>query len=191
MMRKPGIINRIIQRILPIRNPRMVHKIRNHRNQLIVGTRISSHSFIDYPETLTIGERVYIGHFNVIEASHGITIEEGVQITTHCVITSHSSHQSIRLYGENYAGNEMIGYVKGPIHIGKYSFIGPHSTIMPGTTIGMGCLVQGYSYVKGDFPDFSIIGGNPAIILGDTRTLDEPYLNAHPEIKSNYEAWTS
>ena len=169
----------------------MNHRIRDTKGSMVKGTRISSHTFIDHPEHLTLGRMVYIGHFNVIEASHGIEIEEGSQITTHCVLTTHSSHRSMRIYGPSYAGSEMLGYVTGSIHVGKYSFIGPHSTLMPGTKLGKGTLVQAYSYVKGDFPDFAVIGGNPAKIIGDTRELDEPFLLQHPELKSHYESWTS
>jgi acetyltransferase-like isoleucine patch superfamily enzyme len=97
----------------------------------------------------------------------------------------------MRLYGPSYAGKEMIGYVKGAIHIGKYSFIGPHCTLMPGTKLGKGTLVQAYSYLKGEFPDYSIIGGNPAKIIGDTREVDQKFLIQHPELKPNYEFWTS
>ena len=65
--------------------------------------------------------------------------------------------------------DDLIGYIQGKVNIGKYTFIGPHSTIMPNTTIGKGCIVSAYSYVKGNYPDFSIISGNPAKIVGDTR----------------------
>jgi acetyltransferase-like isoleucine patch superfamily enzyme len=57
--------------------------------------------------------------------------------------------------------------------------------------MGKGCLVQAYSYVKGEFPDFAIIGGNPAVVVGDTRELDQRFLNDHPELKATYESWTS
>jgi acetyltransferase-like isoleucine patch superfamily enzyme len=60
---------------------------------------------------------------------------------------------------------------------------------MPNTTIGKGCIVNAYSYVKGDFPDFSIIAGNPAKIIGDTRTLDAQYLEDYPELKELYYEW--
>jgi acetyltransferase-like isoleucine patch superfamily enzyme len=169
----------------------MCYGFRDAKGKRIQGTRISSHAFIDPPEHLELGEMVYIGRFNVLEASHGITIEEGTQITTHCVITSHSSHHAMRLYGPSHAGKEMIGYVKGAIHIGKYSFIGPHCTLMPGTKLGKGTLVQAYSYLKGEFPDYSIIGGNPAKIIGDTREVDQKFRIQHPELKPNYEFWTS
>ena len=169
----------------------MITRIKDKDGKNIPGTRISSHTFIDHPSSLSLAQGVYIGHFNVVEASHGLTIEEGVQITTHCVITTHSSHQSIRLYGASYAGKEMIGYVKGSVTVGKYSFIGPHSTVMPGTIIGKGSLVHAYSYVRGEFPDFSIIGGNPAKVLGDTRTIDRALLEQYPELNSLYNEWTN
>lgn len=184
-----SLLQKIIRRIFPIGMPRMIGIIRDNNKNKIPKTRISSSTFIDHPKGLDLGENVYVGHYNFMEASHGLKISEGVQISSFIIITTHSSHHSIRLYGNAYAGNEMIGYIKGPIDIGTYSFIGPHSTIMPNTKIGKGCLVAAYSYVKGDFPDFSIIAGNPAKVIGDTRTIDESFLKENPSLKSNYDAW--
>jgi acetyltransferase-like isoleucine patch superfamily enzyme len=57
-------------------------------------------------------------------------------------------------------------------------------------TLGKGCLVGAYSYVQaGEYPDFSILKGNPAKIVGDTRDMDAPYLAAHPELRETYLAW--
>ncbi len=189
MLSKQSILEKIFVRFFMRFRPAMRHKIYNNNGQLIRNTRISNTTFIDHPESLELGVNVYIGHHNFIEASQGIIIHEGCQLTSFITMTSHSSHLSLRIYGANYAGADMKGYVKGKIEIGRYSFIGPHVTIMPDTHIGKGCIVSAYSYVKGEFPDFSIISGNPAKIIGDTRTLDEPLLKEHPSLKSNYDAW--
>ena len=189
MLSKQSILEKIFVRFFMRFRPAMRHKIYNNNGQLIRNTRISNTTFIDHPESLELGVNVYIGHHNFIEASQGIIIHEGCQLTSFITITSHSSHLSLRIYGANYAGADMKGYVKGKIEIGRYSFIGPHVTIMPDTHIGKGCIVSAYSYVNGEFPDFSIISGNPAKIIGDTRTLDEPLLKEHPSLKSNYDAW--
>jgi acetyltransferase-like isoleucine patch superfamily enzyme len=85
----------------------------------------------------------------------------------------------------------MKGYIKGSVFIGKFSFIGPHVTIMPNTKIGKGSIVSSHSYVSGEFPDFSIIGGNPAKIIGDTRTKDSLFFEQNPELKKNYDDWTN
>ncbi len=189
MLSKQSILEKIFVRFFMRFRPAMRHKIYNNNGQLIRNTRISNTTFIDHPESLELGVNVYIGHHNFIEASQGIIIHEGCQLTSFITMTSHSSHLSLRIYGANYAGADMKGYVKGKIEIGRYSFIGPHVTIMPDTHIGKGCIVSAYSYVKGEFPDFSIISGNPAKIIGDTRTLDEPLLKENPSLKSNYDAW--
>ncbi len=184
-----SIFQKIFRRIFPNSSPRMLNKIKDNQKNIISKTRISSSTFIDHPRTLELAENVYIGHFNFIEASQGLKIDTGVQITSFITITTHSSHQAIRLYGNAYSGSEMLGYIKGPIEIGAYSFIGPHATIMPNTKIGKGCIVSAYSYVKGEFSDFSIIGGNPAKVIGDTRTLDASFLKENPSLKPNYDAW--
>lgn len=168
----------------------MIYNYIGYDGKIIPKTGVSSSTFIDYPQNLKLGSRCYIGHHNFLEASNGLTIEDGCQVTTFCTITTHSSHTSIRLYGYNYAGGDMIGYLKGKVHIGKFTFVGPHSTIMPGTKIGKGCLISAYSYVQGDFPDFSIIAGNPAKVVGDTRDRDQLLLDQHPELKKFYDAWT-
>ena len=131
-----SIFQKVFRRIFPNSRPRMLNKIKDNQKNIISKTRISSSTFIDHPRTLELAENVYIGHFNFIEASQGLKIDTGVQITSFITITTHSSHQAIRLYGNAYSGADMLGYIKGPIEIGAYSFIGPHATIMPNTKIG-------------------------------------------------------
>ena len=115
--------------------------------------------------------------------------KEGCQITNYVSILSHSSHVSVRLYGDQYrTSKDHKGYVRGSVFIGKYTFVGPHSTIMPNTNIGKGSLVAAYSFVTGDFPDFSVIKGNPAKVVGSTKSLDRNFLK-DPEILKMYNKW--
>ena len=171
--------------------PTMIGGFKRFDGVFLKKTRISNTTFIDHPERLLIEDNVFIGHHNYIEASNGLSIGEGCQITSFVSITTHSSHQSIRLYGANYAGQNMHAYVKGKVEIGKYTFVGPHSVIMPNTKIGKGSIVAAYSYVQGEFPDFAIIAGNPAEIKGDTRNLDKEYLEKYPELLENYKQWSN
>jgi acetyltransferase-like isoleucine patch superfamily enzyme len=155
-------------------------------------TRLSPSTCIEHAENHVLANHVFIGHFNFIEASHGVRIDEGVQITNYVSIVSHSSHRSLRLMGAHYGSvpvPERPGFVGGPIHIGAYSFIGPHSVIEANTVIGKGCLVLSHSRVRGEFPDFAVIGGAPATVVGDTRDGDAALLAQHPQWRSHYEAW--
>ena len=154
-------------------------------------TRISAASCIEHEDRLSLGDHVYIGPFNFIEASGGITLEEGVQITSHVSITTHSSHRAMRVLGREYVAwtGERPGWVAGPVHIGAYSFIGPQVLIEAGTRLGRGTLVRAGSVVRGEFPDFAVLDGRPAQVVGDARQRDEALLQRHPELRAHYEAW--
>lgn len=161
------------------------------QGQLLPHTRISAATIIEHEDRLHLGDHVYIGPFNFIEASGGVTLEEGVQITSHVVITTHSSHRAARLLGRAYVGwaGERPGWVGGPVHIGAYSFIGPQSVIEAGTRLGRGTLVRAGAVVRGAFPDFAVLDGRPARVVGDSRERDAALLQRHPELRAHYEAW--
>jgi acetyltransferase-like isoleucine patch superfamily enzyme len=154
-------------------------------------TRISPSTCIEHEDRLELDDHVFIGHFNFIEASGGVRIGEGVQVTNFVSIVSHSSHAALRVMGRSYASGERerVGFVTAPIVIGAYSFIGPHSLVEAGTRIGKGCVVAAYSAVRGEFADFSVIRGNPAERVGDTRDADAKLLGMHPEFEAQYLEW--
>jgi acetyltransferase-like isoleucine patch superfamily enzyme len=160
--------------------------------RVLPATRISPSTCIEHPDGLVLADDVFIGHYNLIEAHHGVRIDTGVQITNFVSIVTHSSHRSLRLMGHAYGSlpvPERPGFVAGPVHIGAFCFIGPHSVIEANTTLGKGCLVASHSRVRGTFADFSVIAGSPARRVGDTRDGDAPYLERHPEWRAHYEAW--
>lgn len=180
----------IEKQLVRLCQPRMVWGYVRPDGKVMKNTRISSTSFIDGKVHADIGDYVFIGHYNFLEASNGLKIGEGVQVTNYVSIITHSSHKSIRLYGRHFVTETAkVGYVKGSVEIGAYTFIGPHSLIRPGTKIGKGCLVAAYSFVSGEFPDFSVIKGNPAQVVGDTREIDRPCLEEYPEIQAYYDEW--
>jgi len=170
--------------------PRMLYGWRNADGGWQPHTRVSSSTHIESPALLQLADHVYVGHHNVLDASGGLVLDEGVQVTTHCALLTHSSHQALRLAGRAYWGAaQPPGFVRAATHIGAYTFIGPHSVVAPGSRIGRGVLVRAFSYVDGEVPDFAIVGGQPARVLGDTRQLDEAWLQAHPEARAYYDAW--
>ena len=170
--------------------PRMLYGWRRGDGAWLAHTRISSATRIESPERLDIGDHVYVGPFNLLDASGGLHIGEGVQVTTHCALLTHSSHQALRLAGRAYWGDaDPPGFVRQPTHVGAYSFIGPHSVVMAGSRIGRGVLVKAYSYVDGEVPDFAVVAGQPAVVVGDTRELDRAWLDSHPAERAHYDAW--
>jgi len=175
-----GYIISLIQNIFSlVQQPFMVYGFYNRvQKKFMKLTRISSSVKILSKSDLDIHDNVWIGHYSLLDASNGMKIEKGVQTGSFVSIFTHSSHISIRLLGKNYIQNdERIGYVEGRVVIGEYSFIGTSSAIFPGVTIGKGCLIKAGSVVTKSIPDFSIVSGNPAVVIGSTLDIDKQYFH--------------
>lgn len=95
--------------------------------------------------------------YNLITLGDGVTISYGTSILVH----DYSIDKAL------FSRRSEHGKFLKPVSIGKNCFIGANSMILPGTTIGNDCIIGGGSIVKGDFPDGSIICGNPARVVGD------------------------
>lgn len=184
-------LNRWRRRAWHLLAHRMLFGERAADGRVLAATRIAPSTCLEGLDGLDLADHVFIGQFNFIEASAGLVIEEGVQITNFCSIVTHSTHRSIRLMGRltAAASGERIGDMRSPVRIGAYSYIGPHSLIEAGTTIGRGSLVAAYSRVRGTHPDFAVLAGNPAQVVGDTRQRDAEWLERYPQLREAYGAW--
>lgn len=139
-------------------------------------TRISSSAKFIHKKGIDIGNHVWVGHYCLVDGTGKVSIGEGVQISSHTAIYSHSSQDAIRLLGKDFIKIPAVrrpGYKLKPVRIGAYTFVGTSCVILPGVTIGKGCLIGAGSVVKGDIPDYAIASGNPAKIVGDTRERDK------------------
>jgi acetyltransferase-like isoleucine patch superfamily enzyme len=143
-------------------------------------TRISSTATLLRRRGLDIADDTFIWHYTIIDGSNGVKIGRGCQIGAWVGIFTHSSHLSIRIMGADYfitEESERLGWRTGSVEIGEYTFVAAKSIVLPGVRIGKGCIISAQSVVTKSVPDFSIVAGNPAKIVGDTRKLDQRYLN--------------
>ncbi len=101
---------------------------------------------VQYKDNLSLGYRTDIGAFTYINAKFGVTIEDDVQIGSHCSIYSVST----------------IDGKEGEVVLKKNCRIGSHSVIMPGVTIGENAVVGAMSFVNCDIPDNCVAVGIPA-----------------------------
>lgn len=174
--------------------PRIVYGFERGDGVFLPHTRIGSTTCIEAREQLQVGDHVFIGHHNFIDASGGLAIGEGCQITNHVSVLSHSSHLSLRLHGRTFYGeSQPVGYRRAATRLGAYVFVGPHTTIAAGAQIGRGVLIRAYAYISGAVPDFAVMAaaapGQPAVQVGDTREIDAPWLDANPGLRPHYDAW--
>ena len=56
------------------------------------------------------------------------------------------------------------------VYIGDNCFVGARCILLPGLKIGNNCIVGAGSVLTGSFPNDSIIAGNPAKIIANTKT---------------------
>jgi len=96
-----------------------------------------------------LGFKTDIGAFSYINAKKGVTIEDEVQIGSHCSIYSIST----------------IDDTAGEVVLKENCKIGSHSTILPGVTIGINSIIGAHSLVNRDIPNDVIAFGVPAKIV--------------------------
>lgn len=58
---------------------------------------------------------------------------------------------------------------KHKVTIGNDVWIGANVIILPGITVGNGCIIAGGAVVTKDVPDYAVVGGNPARIIKNRK----------------------
>ncbi|MEZ5960558.1 MAG: acyltransferase [Hyphomonadaceae bacterium] len=99
-----------------------------------------------------------------------IEIGEGTTVSSFCRILTHDWAADTIARGMDMHFTPPLGRVAG-VKIGKFSFIGTNSVVMPGAKVGNFCIVGAGSVVRGTIPDYAIYTGSPGKIVGDTRDL--------------------
>lgn len=100
-------------------------------------------------DNLKLGYKTDIGAFTYINAKNGVSIEDYVQIGSHCSIYSVST----------------IDNKEGSVTLKKNCKIGTHSVVMPDVTIGKNSIIGAFSFVNKDIPENVIALGVPARVI--------------------------
>jgi acetyltransferase-like isoleucine patch superfamily enzyme len=108
---------------------------------------------------ITIGDRTMINRGCVLDGRGGLTIGESVNISPHVEIYTADHDPASRSFAER----------RRPVSIGDYAWISTRAIVLPGLAIGRGAVVAAGSVVVRDVPDYTIVGGVPAKVLGVRR----------------------
>jgi acetyltransferase-like isoleucine patch superfamily enzyme len=92
-----------------------------------------------HPENLKLGDYVDIGAGTIILAHNGVTIEDGVQIGSHCTIHSADTERG----------------VFGPVVLKKDCRIGAGTKVYPNVTIGQSARIGANCVINADIGDGS------------------------------------
>lgn len=122
---------------------------------------VTFHNERQYDGFLKIGDNTSIGQNFHCVSGGGIYIGVDVTISGN-VFISDLAHE-YREIGTHILEQELL-YSKTTI--GRGCFVGYGAVIMPGVTLGNQCVVGSNAVVlAGDYPDYSVIVGNPARIV--------------------------
>ena len=114
-----------------------------------------------YSSSLTIGNDTWVGQGVFIHSAGQVNIGDAVGIGPFVKILT-SSHR-IPLDQETAILDAPLDFA--PVSIGAGSDIGVGAIILPGVTIGRGAQIGAGSVVTRDVAEFSIVAGNPAKLL--------------------------
>lgn len=153
----------------------LIHKVKLHNLKRKIGLWGGNSIYlfrdfeIGYPENLKIHDHVRLGFRTFINARGGVEFKSGTVTGSDIMIFS---------FNHIYEQDETIPFSNWdsmkPVLIEENCWIGAKALILPGVTIGYGCVVAGGAVVTKSFPPLSVIGGNPAKILKmrDKATYD-------------------
>ena len=105
-------------------------------------------------------------------------IGDNVRITSGTTFITHDG-------AVNVFHGEIGGGIFGKIKIGNNVFIGTNCIILLNTTIGNNCIIGAGSVVRGQFPDDSVIVGNPAKVVMKTSVQKLLYRQSPGLVKTN------
>jgi acetyltransferase-like isoleucine patch superfamily enzyme len=129
-----------------------------------IGDECKVATFVEIQRGVTLGRRVKVEAFAFIPT--GVTIEDGVFIGPHVCFTNDLFPRAVNDDGSLQSAAD---WVTTPTLVKAGASIGANATILCGITIGRSALVGAGAVVTRDVPDFAIVGGNPAKVLGDAR----------------------
>lgn len=138
----------------------------NSHNETIL---LRAYGFIDF-DKIRVGRRSYgdITIWMFGDPAESLTIGNFVSIAEDVKFLLGGNHPvegfSTFPFLAKYFGT-IEAKTKGPIVIGDDVWIGYHSIILSGVTIGQGAVIAAGSVVTKDVPPYSIVGGNPAKLI--------------------------
>jgi len=135
-----------------------------------------------HPETITLGENVYVGHQTILKAyyKNSMTIGDQTWIGQQCFFHSAGGISigskvgigpGVKILTSRHgeAGRD-VAILDSPIEFGEvviedHADLGVGAIVLPGVRIGRGAQVGAGAVVSKDVPAYAVVAGVPAVIL--------------------------
>jgi len=143
-----------------------------------IGRRTKIGAFVEVQRDAEIGADCKVSSHTFI--CSGVVIDDGVFIGHGVVFINDLYPKAVNVDGalQTEADWEMV-----PTRVRRRASIGSHATILGGVTVGEGALVGAGAVVTKDVPDFAIVAGVPARVIGDVRTAPKNQSDAETRLR--------
>ncbi len=117
------------------------------------------------PSNVSIGKGSVIGQNAFLDGRDTLRIGDHVDIASDVMI--YNSEHTIH--------SEDFYPIHASVVIEDYVFIGPRAIILPGVKIGKGAVVGAGAVVTKDVPEYMVVGGVPARVIGERKVKSLHY----------------
>lgn len=118
--------------------------------------------YCDYGKNIHLGKNVFINLNNYFMDGANITIGDNVFIGPSCGF--YTACHPLDYKNRNKGLEKAL-----PIKVGNNCWFGANASVMPGVTIGNGCVIAAGAVVTKDIPDNSLAAGIPARVVKEIQ----------------------
>jgi UDP-2-acetamido-3-amino-2,3-dideoxy-glucuronate N-acetyltransferase len=126
------------------------------------GTRIGP--FVEIQSDVEVGANCKVSSHSFL--CSGVTIEDGVFIGHGVMFINDAYPRAVSEAGVRQTAQDWVCV---PTRVRSHSSIGSNATVLGGICIGQHALVGAGAVVTHDVPDYAIVAGVPAKVIGDVR----------------------
>ncbi len=126
------------------------------------GTRVGA--FVEIQRDVSVGCNCKVSSHSFL--CSGVSLEEGVFVGHGVMFINDMYPQAVNDDGSLQSADDWTCL---PTAVRRNASIGSNATILGGITIGAHALVAAGAVVTRDVPDYAIVAGVPARVIGDTR----------------------
>lgn len=130
-----------------------------------IGAESKVGAFVEIQKNASVGERCKISSHTFI--CEGVSIEDEVFIGHGVMFTNDKYPQAVN---EDGTLQMEADWAVVRTRVKRRAAIGSNATIIAGVTIGTSALIGAGAVVTADVPDYSIVAGVPAKVIGDVRS---------------------
>jgi len=136
-------------------------------NQVRIGAHVTIDSFVKIKFAggegdIELGEQSYLNSGVVIYSGNGVRLGKGVLVAANTTFAA--TNHEYRSRAQAIIAQRFMPS-RGGITVGDDCWIGANCVLLDGTVLGTGCVVGAGTVIKGVWPDYAVIAGNPARIV--------------------------